>query len=104
MADASRLALQQLVNRTRQPSLPGFLDPAESSRLQVATVSKVDAGRNEVSVILNDYNDPEIHHVPVLGDGTNLPSVGDLVQVEYVGKTLQVVSRQYRPAGSVSFA
>lgn len=102
MADPSRLALTQLVQRTRQPNLPAFLTPSDSLQLHLATVTVVDPGRNEVTVALNEpVGDPVVRRVPVLG--LAMPSVGDLVQLIQTGKSLAVLGRQYRPAGVVTF-
>jgi hypothetical protein len=102
VADPSRLALNQLVNRARQPNLPAFLAPSDSPKLHLATVAVVDPGRNEVTVTLNEpIGDPTVRGVPVLGP--DMPSVGDLVQMIQTGKSLAVLGRQYRPAGSVTF-
>lgn len=105
MADPSRIALTQLVQRTRQPNLPAFVTPPEAPMQHLATVTVVDPGRNEVTVMLNDYLNPEVSRVPVRqqGDSIDMPTVGDVVQVEYVGKSMQVVGRQKRPAGVVVF-
>ncbi len=101
--DVSRLALNQAVTRTRQGNLPGFLTPDQAPTLQLATVSKLDPGRNEISVVLNDYLGTVVDRVPVLGDVLASLSVGDFVQCVQNAQGLAVLGRQYRPAATVTF-
>lgn len=102
MADPSRLALNQLVDRSRQPNLPAFLSPTSPPVLHLATVAVVDLGRNEVTVTLNEpVGNPTVPGVPVLG--SSMPSVGDSVQLVQTGRSLSVLGRQSRPAGVVTF-
>lgn len=102
---ADRIAVNRLVVEVRQGNRPAHMPVSASPVPLVATVIGVDPGRNEVSVELNEYGNPALARVPIRqgNAGTAMPAVGDVVQLEYVNNTVQMVGRQYRPEGSVKF-
>lgn len=105
VSSVNRIAVNRLATEVKQGNRPGFMPGSDSAELHLATVYAVDPGRNEIAVTLNEYGNPVKRGIPVRQSGgrVDLPAVGDVVQLEYVNNTLQMVGRQFRPTGAVVF-
>lgn len=103
--DPNRLAMNRLAATVMQPNLPGFMVPTDHPQFHLATILDHDAGRNESSATLNDFDSPTVSRLPVLRPYTasDVPQAGDLVQLVQLGSTLAVWARQWRPTGTVTF-
>lgn len=103
--DVSRIAINKMVGQARQPNTPNFVPAPDTESMHLATVTKIDPGRNEIAVTLNEFGPPTASGVPVRQQGgvLTMPAVGDVVQLRYSGKGLEMVGRQVRPTGVVTF-
>jgi hypothetical protein len=100
-----RMAANKLASQVLQPNLPAFMDPTDYPQFHLATILGHDAGRNESSAALNDFDGTPVSKLPVLRPyplGSN-PQAGEYVQLIQIGNTLGVFARQYRPSGTVVF-
>jgi hypothetical protein len=100
----SRINMNRLASQLLRPGQPAFLPPADELQVHIATIGRVDAGRNQVAATLNDPNGTVLPGIPVLQTGSPyVPQQGHVVQLLQIGNTMAVLGRQYRPSGIVSF-